>query len=166
MKHHPAPVRGSAAFSLVEIVVVVAIIGVLSAVAIPVFSNLHGASEKAVASDHVEALNRAVTNFSHTCWKFPTAANASSTDDEFAVVRSLQYKFPVNNLKPGSPFFDPKYDPQPSSNSSHLRIRWNGIGFELLGWGQSGTGLRYHNGEDFKQTPYSFPSGYQPEGSN
>ena len=166
MKHHPAPVRGSAAFSLAEIVVVVAIIGVLSAVAIPVYSNLHSASEKAVANDHVEALNRAVTNFSHTCWKFPTAANASSTDDEFAVIRSLQYKFPANKLKPGSPFFDPSYDPKSSSNSSYLRIRWNGKGFELLDRGQAGTGLRFESGNDFKKTPYSFPSGYLPEGSS
>jgi prepilin-type N-terminal cleavage/methylation domain-containing protein len=167
MKRSPASCggRNRSAFSLAEIVVTIAIMGLLMAVAIPIYSNLRDASERAIARDHVEALNRAVTNFSHGCWKFPTPANASSTDDEYAVLRSVQYKFPLASKKVGSPFFDPKYDPQPSSNSHHLRIRWNGKTFDLLEIGTTGTGLRFQSGSDFKSTPYAFPSGYQPEGA-
>jgi type II secretory pathway pseudopilin PulG len=163
--HSAPPNRSKGAFSLVEIVVTLGLIGLVTAVAVPIYSNLHQSSEQAAAKDHVEALNRAVANFSHGCWKLPTAPNASATTDEFLVVRSLQYKFPAASLKPGSPFFDQTYDPETSSNSAHLRIRWNGLGFELIGRGQSGTGLRFNSGADYKKTPYSFPSGYKPEGA-
>ena len=159
-------VPGREAFTLVELVVTVAIMGVLAAIAIPIYSNVRDASEHALADDHVESLNRAVTTFSQNCWKLPTAAVASSNTDEIAVLRSLQYQFPASSLIPGSPFFDPTYNPPSSSNSSFLRIRWNGKSFELLDIGAAGTGLRFNSGADYKKTPYSFPSGYKPEGAS
>jgi type II secretory pathway pseudopilin PulG len=158
-------IAGRAAFSIAELVVTVAIIGVLAAISIPVYSNARDAAERTLADDHVEALNRAVTTFSQNCWQLPTAANASSTTDELAVVRSLQYQFPSASLKPGSPYFDPTYDPQTSSNTAYLRIRWNGKSFERLDFGQAGTGLRFNSGSDYKKTPYAFPPGYKPEGA-
>lgn len=166
MKHDSTPLKKRRAFTLVELLVTVTIIGVLALIAIPVYTNVFGSSEESVAGDHVEALNRATANFSHSCWKLPTAPVAASTDDEYAVVRSLQYKFPATEMKPGSPFFDPRYDPVASSNSNDLRIRWNGKSFELLKKGQSGTGLRVYNGHDYKATPYAFPAGYKPEGAS
>lgn len=162
----PIQTRLRAAFTLVELVTTVAIMAILTAIAIPVYSNLNGASEEAVANDHVEALNRAVTNFAHACWKMPTAADASSTTDEFAVVRSLQYRFPATQMKPGSPFFSPEYAPSASSNSREFRVRWNGKSFELLKPGQSGTGLKFNKSGDFGSTAYTFPSNYKPEGAN
>ena len=160
------PLHPRAAFTLVELVATVAVIGVLTAMAIPIYSNVRSSSDQAVANDHVEALNRAVTNFSQTCWKLPTAADPSSTDDEYAVLRSIQYTFPAVEMKLGSPFFSPDYDPPVSSNSGHLRIRWNGRSFELLKFGESGTGLRFGTGADYKKTAYVFPYGYKPEGAN
>ncbi len=160
-----SPVAVRRAFTIVELLVTVAIIGLLASIAIPVYSNIREASEKAVAGDQVEALNRAITTFAQNCWKLPTAPDAASTADELAVLRSLQYQFPSASLKPGSPYFDQTYDPPSSSNSLHLRIRWNGKSFELLEPGTSGTGLRYASGADYKKVPVSFPNGYKPEGA-
>ena len=157
---------GKSGFTLVELIVTIGILGVLAGVAISSYSNVNAASAKAIAGDHVEALNRAVTNFSQACWKFPTAPDHASTTDEVTVLRSLQYKFPSTNMIPGSPFFDQRYDPPASSDSKHLRIRWNGKGFELLEPGDSGTGLRYRGAADYKSVPYSFPGGYKPEGAS
>lgn len=156
---------GRAGFTLLELIVTIGVIGVLTAIAIPLYSGIHEASEKTVAEDHVELLNRAVTNFSQACWKLPTAADPSSTADEITVIRSLQYQFPSTNLIPGSPFFDPRYDPPASSDSKYLRIRWNGKSFELLQRGVAGTGLRFNSGADNKSTNYSFPNGYKPAGA-
>jgi prepilin-type N-terminal cleavage/methylation domain-containing protein len=154
-----------AAFTLVELLVTVSVIGVLVGISIPIYSGVRGASERAVATDHVESLNHAVVKYSQECWKMPTAAAPDVTDDEYAVLRSLQYRFPATSLKPGSPFFNPNYDPRTSSSLEAIRIRWNGKSFELLERGEPGKGLMYDNGNDVKSTPYSFPNGYKPEGA-
>jgi type II secretory pathway pseudopilin PulG len=159
------PAIKRAAFTLVELIVTIGVVGCLTGLAIPIYSNVRNASEEGVATDHVESLNNAVTKYSQECWKMPTAADASSTADEYKVLRSLQYRFPISTLKPGSPFFNPSYDPGTSSSTSDIRIRWNGKSFELLKHGQSGTGLKYNSGNDVKNSPYSFPSGYKPEGA-
>jgi prepilin-type N-terminal cleavage/methylation domain-containing protein len=168
----PAPIQQppssgirSAGFTLVELIVTIGIIGVLTGIAIPIYSNVRNASEEGVATDHVESLNSAVAKYTQECWKIPTAADASGTTDEYLVLRSLQYRFPATSPHPGSPFFNPNYDPRTSSNPTELRIRWNGKNFELLKHGQSGTGLKYDNGNDVRSNPYSFPSGYKPEGA-
>ena len=148
-------------FTFAELMVTLSIMGVLAAVAIPVYSNITKSSKEKLAVDHMESLNRAVAKFSQNCWKLPTPANNAATTDEFLVLRSLQYKFPVSNLKVGSPYFDPRYNPSTSSSTNDLRIRWNGTSFELLTTGTAGTGLRYSGGSEYT-TPYSFPNGYQP----
>jgi prepilin-type N-terminal cleavage/methylation domain-containing protein len=157
---------GRRAFTLVELIVTIGIVGVLTGIAIPIYSNVRNASEEGVATDHVEALNAAVTKYSQECWKFPTAAYPDGTTDEYAVLRSLQYRFPAPNLRPGSPFFNPNYNPGTSSNTADLRIRWNGKNFDLLKRGQPGIGLKYDSGNDVKANPYSFPTGYKPEGAS
>ena len=156
---------GRGGFSLTEIVVTVAVLGVLTSIAVTSFSNSSDVAKRTVVVDHVELLNRALAAYSQNCWKMPTAAAAGDTTDEFKVLRSLQWTFPPSQLKIGSPYFDPKYSPSASSNTNDFRIRWNGVTFEVLDPGQSGTGLKFGGGNDFAKTPYSFPSDYKPEGA-
>ncbi len=150
-----------AGFSFVELIITLAIMGLLAAVAIPVYSNVTKSSGETIATDHVESLNRAVAKFSQNCWRLPSPADNSVTTDEFVVLRSIQYRFPISNPKVGSPYFDPRYNPTASSSTNDLRIRWNGTGFELLKTGTAGSGLRYNGGNEYT-TPSSFPNGYQP----
>lgn len=164
MRRRTATVFSQAAMTLVELLVTITVLSVLAALAMPVYSNVRLASERALATDHIEALNRAVMSFSQNCWKLPIAADAAASDDEFAVVRSLQYEFPANMLKPGSPYFDSRYSPSTSSNLQHFRIGWNGTSFELIDLDTSGTGLRFNSGADYGE-PYSFPADYKPEGA-
>lgn len=165
IRKRAASVTGRAAMTLVELLVTITILAVLTAIAMPIYSNIHKASERALANDHIEALNRGVNSYSQNCWKFPTAPDASSSADELAVVRSLQFQFPASMLKPGSPYFDPRYDPPASADETHVRIQWNGKSFELIETGTSGTGLRFNSSENYFREPYSFPSGYKPEGA-
>jgi type II secretory pathway pseudopilin PulG len=147
------------------VLVTVVIIGVLAALAVPIYSNINTSSREVVATDHLEHMNKAVTRFSQNCWKIPTAAAAGDTADEFTVLRSLQYHFPPDQFRPGSPFFDPRYNPGVSSSSADYRIRWNGNSFELLKPGVGGSGLHYAGPGDYAASPYSFPSGYKPAGA-
>jgi len=160
----PIPSPRRAGFTLHEVIVTVALIGVFAAIIIPIYSDVRETSQERIVEDHVEDLNRAVADFSHACWALPTPADNSATTDEFIVLRSLQWKFPAASFKIGSPYFDPRYDPAPSSDTSTYRIRWNGRSFEMIAKGQAGTGLRYRGVADYK-TPYSFPNGYTPAGA-
>ena len=152
-------------FSLPEILTVVAVIGVLSAISIPAYNGITGRAEEVEAGDFVESLNRAVLRFGQSNWDLPTAADHSATTDEFIVLRSLQYKWPASSLKPGSPYFTPKYNPLTSSDSTKHRIRWNGRTFELLKPGTTGSGLlKTFTGADQTNADYVFPQGYKPAG--
>jgi prepilin-type N-terminal cleavage/methylation domain-containing protein len=152
------------AFSLTEILMVVAIIGVLAAVSIPAYRGVMQATWNSESEDFVETLNKAVRNFNQANWDIPTAANNSATTDEFLVLRSLQYKWPISSLKPGSPYFPANYNPTASSDANSYRVRWNGKTFEVLRPGTAGSGfLRTFTGAEYT-TAYTHPNGYKPEG--
>jgi len=162
---HRRPRRG---FTLPEILTVIAIIGVLAAISIPAYTGITSTAQNVEAGDFVESLNRAVLRFGQANWDIPTAANNPAVTDEVTVLLSLQFKWSARQagreLRLGSPYFTPKYNPATSSNSTTHRIRWNGRSFELLKPGTSGSGLlKTFDGRDQKDCV--FPNGFLPAGT-
>jgi prepilin-type N-terminal cleavage/methylation domain-containing protein len=150
------------ALTMPEMLVTIAVMGVIVGVSIPIYSNLTEGSRETAATDLTETLNRAVIKFSQNCWRISTPADAAATTDEFLVLRSLQYTFPAAQMRIGAPYYDARYNPTASSNSQDIRLRWNGTSFELLKPGTAGTGLRYNGAADYTSAPYAFPSDYAP----
>jgi len=128
--------------SLTEMLVVVALIAVLAAVAIPQIGNMNVQSQQAAAEIALEQLNRAV--HLHTqAWRQITIDPAPGTEDELAVVallqtpRDLSPGLPV----PGSPFLDPTLEFSGTSDPTVERARWNGAFFEMIPPQTAGAGL-------------------------
>lgn len=156
-------------FSLTELIVTVAVLGVMAGIAISSFGNVNLASRNAQAQNITEKLNRALKEFGQSNWNITTASNAGSTTDEFKVLRSLQWKpaSTANNTRivVGAPFVSPVWNPSGSSSSTEFRVRWNGFEFDLLPPGTAGTGLKLTFDGTDHTTPYAFPNDYKPEGA-
>ncbi len=158
--------RSRRGFSLVEILVVVSVIGVMAAISIPAYQGVMRATKNTESEDFVESLNRAVRSFSLGNWDLPVVPDNAATTDEYAALRSLQFRWPASSLKPGSPYFSPKYNPQASNSTGEYRLRWNGRTFEVLRPGTVGSGLlKTFAGADYTAADYVFPNGYKPPGS-
>ncbi|MEZ5328372.1 MAG: type II secretion system protein [Verrucomicrobiales bacterium] len=152
----------AAGFTLVELVVTIAIMGFIAAIGIVAYSKtIHGV-RKSVAWDKTEILNLGLKKYSQMVHDIPTAADPASADDEFLVLRSLQWKHPTDPSV-GAPYVRPDYNPVASSSSEDYRIRWNGFVFEVLNPGVAGTGLLISDTGSDITTRYSFPSDYSPE---
>ena len=147
-------------FSLIEVLTTIAIVGVLSAIAMNVYEGTVEKSQETIADNLVETLNTSLSEFSHALWDIRTTKNDGSSDDEFLVLRSLQYDDP-NDLIPGQPFMRPDWNPLASGNTDDYRLLWTGRMFKLARPGESGTGLKVtFDGTDLG-TMYEFANGYQ-----
>jgi prepilin-type N-terminal cleavage/methylation domain-containing protein len=144
--------------SLVEMLVVIGVIGVLAAVAIPKFVDLMGPSKVTVARNLLETLNGAIHRFNQSNYELLYAANASGSD-EILVLRTMQYR-DSNNPAVGSPYMRTDWSPVTSGSASDYRIMWMGNLFKLLQPGQSGTGIKVDfEGGDLGK-PVAFPPGF------
>jgi len=125
---------GRRAFSLPEALIVIAVIGIMAAIGIPVISGLIPSSESAIAQRNLNLLNGAVHNFKQSYWEIPSA----STDQN--IFRSLQFRDPVNPL-PGTPFLPATARFSASSSDQTYRASWNGTVFRLYPKGAGGSGF-------------------------
>ena len=144
--NHKAVRQGG--FSLVELLVTVAVLGILSGVMISSFSNVKENSSDIIATEVMETSNLGVKKFNQIAYKLTTAADPDSSADELAVMALLQTR---DVTIPGSPFVRPNWNPVGSSSSEDYRIQWTGRLFELLKPGVAGHGLKVN----FQATDYN-----------
>jgi len=131
---------GNPAFSLVEMMVVIAVLGILATISIPVISRMIPSTETAVAERNLRLLNGAVNNFKQAYWEISTEADTGGSDDERDVFRSLQFRDPVDPY-PGTPFLPATAKFEATSSTETYRGFWNGMVFQMYAKGATGTGL-------------------------
>ena len=152
------------AFSLVEALVTIAIVGILSAIAASVYGDVVEKSRETIAENLNETLNTSLSKFSHSLWDLRFSKLDTSGADELIVLRSLQFDDP-NEEVPGQPFMRPNWNPLVSGSTEDYRLLWTGRMFKLARPGVSGTGLKVtFDGSDLG-TIYEFPPGFKMVGS-
>lgn len=152
-------------YSLPEIMVTIAIVAILAGIALATFGNVNDATRQTQAENITAQLNSALKGFGQSNWDIRTTKDDSVTTDEYKVLRSLQYKPAASSgrFDSGAPYYPPTWNPTASSSSSDYRVRWNGLNFQLLSPGTSGTGLKLMFDSSDQAGAYSFTSNYTPE---
>jgi prepilin-type N-terminal cleavage/methylation domain-containing protein len=149
--------------SLSEMLTVVSILGVLAAIAVPIYSNTFANSESAIAGNTLETLNAAVHSFNEINYELVLNTADSGGQNELAILHTLQYRSSTNPSF-GSPYMTPTWSPTVSSSTKDFRLVWKGTLYTLVSPGTSGTGLKVgFDGTDFG-TSYGYPSGYTTVG--
>ena len=156
--------RRNCGFSLVEMIVTVAVLAVITSIAISYFGGTLDASRSVVAEDVATALNNGLKKHSQVNYEFNLPADNSATDDEIAIVRSLQWRDP-SNLIPGAPFVPQNWHPVGNSDVSEYRLRWNGKVFNVLEPGASGSGIKVQFDASDYSLNYTFPDDFVPVGA-
>lgn len=159
------PPRG---FSITEVTITIAIIGVLAGIAVMRISGTYTSSQEAIAREKVELLNSGLHKFNYSNYEIHPGSlpvQTGTTGDEWAVLRTLQYRNPdEDRASPGSPFVNPCYNPSSSSSTDDFRITWTGRLYKLLKPGETGLGIKVvFDGSDYT-TPYVFPPNFSMAG--
>src|SRR4051794_27404865 len=95
--------RRSPGFSVAEVLVVIAVIGILATLALRSIPQVLGSSKSTVARNLVETLNTGVHRFNQTNYELLLTAVPASGADELSVLRTLQYRDP-DTPAIGSPY--------------------------------------------------------------
>lgn len=159
--------RSSDGFSLVEMIITVAVIGILSAIAVPTIGNVLEGSRIGVAENVVATLNKATREFGHSQWDLRTTPVASSGGDEMLILRTLQWRDPDTSgeLNPKGPFMRNDWNPSTSTSDEDYRIEWTGSSWRLLQPGTAGAGIRVDFAGKDLGTPYAHDPAFTPAGS-
>lgn len=159
----PAPSPHRRGFSLAELMVSIAMVGCIAAIAIPIYGRCLESSRAAIAANVRETVNSAIHRYNQYTSELAYPAADANTADEFAVLRTLQFRAP-NNPAPGSPYVRNDWNPASSGSNNDYRLVWSGTLFRLVTPGQSGTGLKVvFDASDLGQ-PYVFPPDYTEAG--
>ncbi len=161
MKTTTIPAR-SHGFSLTELVMVVGIIGTLSAVAISNFTGYNSNSRAAYAKELLERVNSAVHRFSDANYPMRVHVVSDGSDASW-VIQTLQYRKPVNPAV-GSPYLANNWTPVISSSTSDYRLIWNNKLFVLANPGDAGAGVKVDFDGASLSTPFNFPSNFTMAG--
>ncbi|MFP6872251.1 MAG: prepilin-type N-terminal cleavage/methylation domain-containing protein [Verrucomicrobiales bacterium] len=156
--------RGDCGFSLVEMIVTVAVLAIITSIAITYFGGTLDASRSVVAEDVATVLNNGLKKHSQVNYEFNLAADNSATDDEIAIVRSLQWR-DSSNLIPGAPFVPQNWRPVGNSDAGEYRLRWNGKVFTVLEPGIPGSGIKVQFDASDYSLNYTFPDDFVPVGA-
>lgn len=148
--------------SLPEMMVVIAVLGIVAAIALPNISNVLPSAREATARANLEHLNQRVLKFNYANWELVLASEGGS-GDELAIAHSLQYRS-ANDPTPGSPYLQPTLSLVTSSDDATYRAAWNGRSFQMLEPGTAGTGLDLSKMAE-GGTAFSFGNDYQPVGA-
>lgn len=149
------------AFSITEMVMAIAIMGIIAAIVISGYGDLQESSRTTLANERVEMLNRAMSSYAIANREIVGTPLIGSDQDEQLILMTLQMR-EAGALT--GPFVTPTYLPVGSSNPNDYRMRFNGVRFELIPPGTAGTGLRVDfDGSDFGPARV-FPPNFKPFG--
>ncbi|MDF1825646.1 MAG: type II secretion system protein [Verrucomicrobiales bacterium] len=155
------------AFSLLEAIITIAVIGILASIGVPAIGNVVEGSRRGVSENVVQTLNKATREFSHSQYDLRTTPVPSSSGDEMLMLRTLQWRDPdlSGELNPKGPFMRSDWNPTGSTSDEHYRAEWTGSTWRLLEPGDEGAGIRIiFDGSDLG-TPYVHSEGFTPIGS-
>ena len=152
-------------FSMSEMVITIAVLGVLAAIVIPMLVGTITGSKEALANAKVEMLNQGLNEWAHSFKEYSFTPNNGSASDELTIVLDLEYRNPnPNKTLTGSPFVNPSYRPKESSSLADYRITWTGFRFKLIRPNSSGTGIKVEfDGSDYG-TPFVYPPNFSTSG--
>lgn len=160
----------SAALSLVEVIITVAVLGIIASIGVSSFGDITSRSKDTIARNLTETLNKATRNFSHANWDLRFTAMANSGGDEIMVLRSLQWREPDGAANKKEIFYKGPYmrndwHPDTSSSIEDWRIQWTGSSWKLLLPGETGAGIKVDfEGKDLGDA-FEFPDNFTPVGS-
>ena len=134
--------KKSYGFSLVEALVTIAIVGILTGVAVPIYGGIRGKAVAQVGVETADWLNQAVLLHNQMVGIVSNAADDGSGDDERGVVDLLTEVRPPDPLIPGGyPFLRPTPTLVESTDESVPRFVWDGNFFKVIPVGTPGTGV-------------------------
>ncbi|MDB4721864.1 type II secretion system GspH family protein [Verrucomicrobiales bacterium] len=151
------------AFSIVELIIVVAILGIVTSIAVPQLGGVLSNSKEVLVKDFSENLNKAVKKHSQLNYDIKISSDNSMAGEEMSIIRTLQWRDAADPA-PGAPFLRPDWHPVVSSASSDFRLQWNGNQFVVIWPGEVGVGLWVKfDGSDYGVN-YKFPKKYVSAG--